>query len=265
MTSASGEAAGQLAGLGYYIFPIARDSKVPVLRWSMESTCNPQKVQRWWRDWPEDNIGIDTGRSGLLVVDLDNSQAAMAFMEKWDRHQAQDPALVIQTPRGWHLYFENLDYNPLRNTQNRLGEGIDTRGAGGMVIAPGSKVAGMPYQVLSGSLGDVPPLPGWLATYLKPRPQTIAQQREAERRRWFKPSQFQAERALTQWCRKIASAPQGQQNNRINLAAFILARDFCPPLDIEDVRHKLELAAEEGNHPRRRAEPTIASGLRGSR
>lgn len=249
-----------LARLGYYIFPIRQDGKIPLVKWSTESTCSVLAVDSWWSSYPHDNIGIDTGRSGLLVVDLDSTEAALAFQELWDKHEPGEPSLVVATRRGWHLYFDATARH-LRNTAGKLGCGIDTRGGGGMVIAPGSMVQGVPYEVVSGNLSDVPALPDWLYRRLRPKPQTVSQRRE--KTHLFKPSTFQAQRALRQWCAKIISAPHGEQNTRINLAAFVLGRDFCPPLDIDEVREQLQQAAEEGNHPRVRAVPTIRSGLQG--
>src|SRR5437764_12390489 len=36
-----------------------------------DATCDPEQLERWWERWPDSNIGIDCGRSGLLVVDID--------------------------------------------------------------------------------------------------------------------------------------------------------------------------------------------------
>ena len=128
-----------------------------------------------------------------------------------------------------------------------------------MVLAPGSVVSGHLYTVLSGSLSSVPSLPGWLGRRLSPPPQRLAQARR--KGTVFGRSVRRAEQQLEQWCRKIEMAPDGAQNNTINAAAHVLARDYSPPLDPEEIRCQLEDAALRGRHPLSRARPTIRSGL----
>ena len=77
------------------------------------------------------------------------------------------------------------------------------------------------------------------------------------RSRWFTPSEPKARRELRRWADRIEDAPDGKQNIAINLSAFILAKDFCPPLDPEEIRQELLDAAERGNHPHHRAQSTI--------
>lgn len=56
---------------GWAVFPIRPRTKIPaVTDWEHTATTDPDQIRRWWaaRPW---NIGIATGPSGLLVVDLD--------------------------------------------------------------------------------------------------------------------------------------------------------------------------------------------------
>lgn len=254
-----------LAKLGYCLFPIAPDSKIPVIKWSQHSTCSLTAVEAWWKQFPDDNIGIDCGQTGLLVVDLDGPEAMSAWDQLWDRHEfANDKGRlwdgglwpVIRTRRGYHIYFD-ASQNDFKNTASKLGPGIDTRGNGGMVIAPGSVVGGRSYRLVAGHLNSVEFAPDWLARKLV-KPKTLGKHRPAGG--FLKPSLHRAERELTKWCKRIADADWGTQNNTINTAAYVL-RGFIPPLDMEYVIDQLEIAAEQGNHPRDRARATIRSGL----
>jgi hypothetical protein len=172
-----------LAQLGYSIFPIAPDSKLPVIKWSKHSTCSLTAVRDWWREFPEDNIGIDCGQTGLLVVDLDGPEAVKLWDKVWDRHEDNgrlwDGGLwpVIRTRRGYHIYFD-ASQNEFKNTAGKLGTGIDTRGQGGMVIAPGSVVGGKAYHLIRGHLNSVEFAPDWLARKLV-KPKALRQERPA--------------------------------------------------------------------------------------
>src|SRR5689334_20367359 len=64
-------AARTAAELGLYVFPLRPGSKTPAAeRWEQLATRDPDQINRWWRrcSW---NIGVATGPSDLLVIDLD--------------------------------------------------------------------------------------------------------------------------------------------------------------------------------------------------
>ncbi len=66
------EVALRLAAAGLHVFPCC-DLKRPLggIRWRDESTTDSEKVAPWWRRWPDALIGLDCGKSGLLVIDAD--------------------------------------------------------------------------------------------------------------------------------------------------------------------------------------------------
>jgi hypothetical protein len=256
--------ANKLVGYGYSLFPIAPGKKRDaIVRWKTESTTSLTDVRMWWSEFPDDNIGINTGQSGLLVVDLDSDEALTTWDEVWDEQEEdawdQGDFPIVETPRGWHIYMDAGKYR-LQNTTGKLGEGIDTRGWGGMVVGPGSTVGDYAYILHRGHLDRVAPVPWWLGRKLREQ-QTLSLVNRRRTTRFRPPSPYIAARDLERWCSRIINAADGEQNTTINAAAFILARDYCPPLDIEDVRHELEQAAMEGHHPYARAARTIESGL----
>lgn len=58
---------------GWHVFPCAPGAKPPAFRgedWQELSTTDPSRIERWWRARPY-NIGVDCGKSGLTVLDLD--------------------------------------------------------------------------------------------------------------------------------------------------------------------------------------------------
>lgn len=257
------KSAVQLANDGFVIFPIEPGTKIAVVKWGTESTCNVECIESWWRTFPNDNIGINCGESGLMVVDLDSTEALGEFAILWLENEGLPldsfTGAVVKTRRGYHLYFEQFGKDMLGNTSQKLGPGIDTRGAGGMVLAPGSVVKGVTYRLVSGDLNKLPSVPQWLDDLLRPRLRKITYEdkRRLAQMRWPKV----AEAELRRHCRRIAGSPDGEQNSRINLAAYMMARYAMPPLDPEHVRAELLAAADRGNHPMSRAAATIESGL----
>jgi hypothetical protein len=159
--------------------------------WEPRATTDPARISRAWAHAPY-NIGIATGPSGLVVIDLDKPKPGDVPPTEWalpgitdgadvlaalcERHSQPFPweTFLVRTGRdGLHLYFTTPPGVLLRNTSGRsergLGWLIDTRGHGGYVVAPGS-VVDLPgggtgrYEVIN----DRPPapLPSWLATLL---------------------------------------------------------------------------------------------------
>ena len=261
MTSQRDEAI-RLADEGFVIFPIAPDSKIPLIPWKTESTCDVRDVVSWWGEFPDDNVGINCAESGLFVVDLDSDDAIYDFDELWNSHvngpHSSYPKHFVKTRRGAHCYFEQ-QAKPLSNTTAKLGTGIDTRGHGGMVVGPGSVRDGKTYKRLRRSFAQLPPVPDWLdklARVERKRPD-FKEQARRRKMRWPKVAQAELKRS----CSKIVNAPDGEQNKRIYQASFYLAKEACPPLEVEELEVALLLAAERGNHPRSRAESTIRSGI----
>ncbi|MCH9734509.1 MAG: bifunctional DNA primase/polymerase [Actinomycetia bacterium] len=60
---------------GFYVLPARPDGKSPGSYvgkgWPDQSTTDPEQIALWWDRWPNANIAIHTGASGLTFFDLD--------------------------------------------------------------------------------------------------------------------------------------------------------------------------------------------------
>ncbi len=167
-----GRAALRAAALGWPVFPVRPRAKIPAVRgWEDAATTDAGQIAEWWsaRAW---NIGLATGRAGLLVVDLDRGGAgspppewagvrdgAEVLMRLARAAGAEPPVgtYTVLTPSGGrHLYFRQPDGARLRNSQGSVGWRIDTRGHGGFVLAAGSRSANGPYRELRRPVEDLP-------------------------------------------------------------------------------------------------------------
>lgn len=143
---------------GYRVFPLAPNSRVPAWAdwdWRVEASNDPAVIAAWWGtgEW---NIGCCAG-SGTVVVDLDQKNGKDGLGEYLAMGGAFG-TLAVRTPTGgMHLYFAGEG----RNTSNTIGRGIDTRGDGGYVVAPGSVIDGVAYAVTADA--PVAPLPAIIA------------------------------------------------------------------------------------------------------
>lgn len=138
--------------------------KHPLGRWSRDATTDPDVIRlalsRGLR-----NVGIACGPSGLLVVDEDRPGAYAAYAAEVG--QVIEQTFTVITAKGRHLYYRQ-PAEPLGNSPGALaGRGIDIRGKGGFVLAPGSvHETGVQYE-LADPAAPILPAPGWLVTALR--------------------------------------------------------------------------------------------------
>ena len=146
------DAALQYALRGWYVFPCREEpgeayqdkkgktilptEKSPyIARGLNDATLDLAKIQQWWKKWPGALIGVNCGKSGLFVVDLDTKHGKDGI-EEFSRLELDNPgALHSRTASGGrHIVFSGAGKNSTGAT------GIDTRGQGGYFIAPPSKI-----------------------------------------------------------------------------------------------------------------------------
>ncbi|KMO97865.1 bifunctional DNA primase/polymerase [Streptomyces roseus] len=277
-------AALDAAALGWSVFPLRPGQKRPALhgqehcpglgdcagghrKWEVRATSDPDRIRRAWDRLPF-NVGIATGPSNLVVVDLDmpkskgSSEAPRGtdtFQALCERAGQPIPAtLSVRTPTGGsHLYFTAPAGVRLGNSAGRLGPLIDTRAWGGYVVAPGSVTATGTYEV-SSPLTPAP-FPTWLYSLLAPRQvlrQLTGRPTLAQRTGRYAAAALNAETA------SVESAPAGERNGTLLRAAralgrFIAAGDL--PRDV--VEEALQGAGESAGLPSSECRTTIRSGL----
>jgi bifunctional DNA primase/polymerase-like protein len=208
------------AGRGWCVFPQWPGTKVPALHhrnrcpgtgdcreghkgWEQRATADPERIERCWTNGRRPfNVGIATGPSGLVVIDLDAAKPGQKPPPPWDQPgitSGEDVFVMLcaqagllppldtytvttpsQPQAGTHLYYQAPPDVPVRSTVSDRGHGlgwkVDTRAMGGAVVAAGSVVRGRQYLITA----DLPlmPLPAWLAARLAkvptPRPSPAA-------------------------------------------------------------------------------------------
>lgn len=158
MSTAQVDAALELAGEEFRVFPISAGRKSPpVKNWQQWATRDAEKIRAHWSAAPLDNIGIATG-DGLLVLDVDGEAGARSLALLELTHGKLPDTCRVATPSGGvHYYFSGPDVS---NSVGALGAGLDVRSRGGYVCAPGSKTEKGIYTVANAA--DPAPVPEWL-------------------------------------------------------------------------------------------------------
>lgn len=136
-------AALDYAAANWYVFPVEPRGKKPLTTNGFKAaTTDRATINGWWTKTPTANIGLDCGKSGLVVVDLDQRGDRDGFAE-WDelvtRQHVQAKTYTSLTGGGGkHLLFKAPAGIEIKNSAGKLAPGIDVRGAGGYIVLPPS-------------------------------------------------------------------------------------------------------------------------------
>jgi hypothetical protein len=188
------KAALYYARAGLPVFPLQPQGKTPLVRRGLyAATTDKEQIARWWRRFPQANIGIPTGApSGWIVLDVDPRHSGQMSLEKLQRAIEQHAAdngcasrnlLATRIQRtgsgGLHLVFgrrTDLDL-PVRNTVDVAGyHGLDLRGEGGYIaVAPSRHASGGIYRWIN--VMTPIPFPDFLVDLLRGRQHTLVDAR----------------------------------------------------------------------------------------
>ncbi|MCF3169898.1 bifunctional DNA primase/polymerase [Streptomyces violaceoruber] len=245
---------------GWHVFPLRPSDKRPALhgetvcpgtgdcaaghrKWEQRATTDPDRIRKAWSAGTF-NVGIATGPSGLVVVDLDPVKAkdpkgtpdGVTSLQALCERAGQTVPATYRTRTasgGHHLYFTAPGGVRLGNSAGRLGKHIDTRAHGGYVVAAGSTLPNGTYEVVDPT--DPVPLPEWLYALLTPR--------QPSRALMAAPVPVRASRyaaaALRAETAAVAGAGEGVRNWTLVRAARALGR-FIPSGDL--ARSEVEAA-----------------------
>jgi len=175
MPDTLGKVAEDYAKSGWFIFPLRPRDKTPLTAHGLKDATNKVDVIRqWWAKAPEANIGLNCGKSGIVVIDLDKRGEHDGCQEWETINHMQGPFPKTSTSLtgggGRHLLFKSPDGLSIKNSAGRLAPGIDVRGDGGYIVLPPSiHPSGKPYQWLDG-LTIIEPLPAIVAEILLREP-----------------------------------------------------------------------------------------------
>ncbi len=278
--STNGDAALSYASRGWPVFPCREKDGAPYTdrkgkttvpkakepytsHGVKDATTDPEKIRAWWNRWPDAAIGLDCGRAGLLVVDLDVKHGHNGPSRWASLGIADAGALLSQTPSGGrHIIFAQNGVL-LGNTSGKLGDGIDTRGHGGYIILPPSRTADGVYVALNDWRDSPATIPGVL-TKLLTRPEQT-QQKKRNNTEEASPGDPWALAALRSECARVANAMKGTRNDTLNQAAIALGElvgaGYLTQSEVENALFDAAAHYREDDGDRA-AENTISSGMK---
>ena len=235
-----------------------RPAKHPLVHHGVrDATSDPDRIGRWWRRWPQANVGLATG-TRFDVLDVDGPAGLAALRQLQQAADLRLPGPLVATGGGgWHHWFTptGLGNRPPRGLAH-----VDWRGRGGCVLAPPSRhISGGRYRwVVSLDQAPLPEVPAALRDRLHPDPPiTTPPARTAGPDLAGHPY---GRRVLAAELATLGRATLGQRNHTLNRTAFKAYRYVAGGvLDDEDVPLAFTTAAQAIGLTRAEISRTLAS------
>lgn len=128
-----------LINQGMAVMPLMPHRKEPhfdlIKKGHLDATTDINLV-KFWIDFDENiNLGINCIKSGLVVFDVDFRNGGQ--LEDWMKS-----TLLVETGDGFHSYFKT----DAENLRAKMGEGIDIKHKGYVVIPPSIHPNGKAYK-----------------------------------------------------------------------------------------------------------------------
>ncbi|RTL04950.1 hypothetical protein EKK58_09085 [Candidatus Dependentiae bacterium] len=142
-------AALEWARRGFSVFPLRENTREPALGddWTSLATKDEQAIRKLWLDpvlGIERDYNIGCMCNDMVVIDIDVKKGKDGYNQYLQMGGNFDTLVVRTTTGGYHCYFYGPD-----SSNSPLDSGVDVRSHNGYVVAPGSTIDGIPYQVVN--------------------------------------------------------------------------------------------------------------------
>jgi Protein of unknown function (DUF3987)/Bifunctional DNA primase/polymerase, N-terminal len=288
-------AALSLAAAGLPVFPAGTDKRPLLVGWQEKASTEEEQIRQWWDGYPAALPAIVVGRAGLVVIDCDRHPGGNDGIKAFNELVGANGAKLANVPLtrtargGAHLFFRQPPPpdEPLGNGRGQLPNGIDVRGVGGFVIAPGAVLPdGKRWQSANGrpsltdahKAGTIPELPQWLTDIIRPNRRSNGGPLDEDARGFADMpgansrlrGEAYAAAALDGAVAELTSAPNGKRNETLNAVAFRLGRMIARGWVDEKTVADALLGASDANrylreHGHRATMKTIESGIEAGR
>jgi hypothetical protein len=239
-----------------------------------DATTDGDTITKWWTRYPQAAIGINTGRSGLVVIDCDRNKPLRPPYDTMpgvvdgedvlsvlaEDHGGIPWTRSVRTPSGGvHYYYTAPATGPVPPSNGKVGPMFDVKGGESYVIAAGSWADGLPYTLLDDSQ-PIQPLPEWLAVLCR---KDRTPQRPAGPPPVFATPNGNGYTALKVLVNFVLDSIEGTRNERLWWAAWKAGSDIAKRrYDQAPALDALSRAAVTVGLTPSETRATIASGLR---
>jgi hypothetical protein len=272
-----------------------RWNKQPIITgYQQKATTDLEVIKKWFSQNPDARPGILL--TDLIVIDADRHGGpdGVAAFEKLADENGGLPAcpVTLTASNGKHFYFRQPDDIQLGCSRGSLPNGVDVRGRGGWIMAPGAIrpdgerwMADPTAPDLLDALADgtIPVVPKWLVKIIRTKPQPPGSGPSSAPRTGLtdQPPQSKAvggritlsdrerafaQAALAECATDLAAASPGDRNQTLNAVAYrmgrMVARGWIERPDVADAlwaaAKQCGLVQDDGKDS---VQATLGSGL----
>lgn len=151
-----------LARAGFYVFPLTPSGKfLKGFSWDRGASRSPSQIREWWSEDPRRRIGVHTGRSGIVAVDLDRKHGKDGFasLKAAGLTLPRTFSYTSRSGNGEHHIFRAPEGEQLTIDRDLDGmAGVDIRSGIGMVAYNGPQLIKKPRLA---------PAPEWALVHKK--------------------------------------------------------------------------------------------------
>ncbi len=162
------KAALDLADLGFHVFPLIPNSKLPaIMDFPHLASRDTNQIKRWWVDPVLEieksfNIGVSTTRfaenRSIVCVDVDNKNGKNGSDEllglELEGCEFPDTFTQITPTGGQHLVY--WWDQPIKGSISKLGKGLDILSKGKQFVGAGSTIDGKSYKQITKPITRAP-------------------------------------------------------------------------------------------------------------
>ena len=186
----------------------------------LEATTDPARVEAWWTEYPEANIGFALGEAGLLAIDVDPG-ADFDTIHNLNL-DLPETALIARTPRGGHhLFYKIHDDEIVSPSVSKIAPYVDVRSFNSYVLlSPSETDAGVYAWEEQGS-------PGFRSDEFM-RVANSHREKDPERNNWLiEPDLQENINGAIEWLKRDAKiAIEGQGGDHVAYATAAHMRSF---------------------------------------
>jgi len=249
--------------------PVTSPGKQPWAAWADGGSTDFATIRSWWERRPDSNVGVVTGPvAGLAVLDVDPRHDGVETLTALEQRAGVLPGTLTSLTGGGglHLLYAHPGQK-VTSAAGALGEGLDVKADGGMIVVPPSvHPSGQPYRWHGAADVWKSGLAIWPSTQLAPR--TLAPTpRDVEVRHFLAPvvhddGQGHVERRIAALVQVVMDARQGERNNRLHWTACRFGEMIAEGrLSQADAVEALRLVGEAVGLEPAEVRVTVRSGL----
>ncbi len=129
---------------GFYVFPCKQNKHPYTAHGLKDATTDTDAIKKWWKEHKNANIGINCGKSGLVIFDFDEIEVYNKVVKTYP--EINNTYIVTTGSGGKHVYYKTPGLT-IKSANGQIADypHLDIKSDGGYVIGAGSQNDNGPY------------------------------------------------------------------------------------------------------------------------